>query len=624
MAKDMTISPIPSMTMDDIRLPNRRFRHVFLVQNRDFWNACPFPYDPSKDLVLTFDFAVVREVTAQGGTAAFLDHLVTSEFVEWFNHATYEYFATWYHDIQGNDIFLYQGLELGNSFRLDLWNDITYFVRSLINLLAVNLITCDRLFAGISDRFTLALLPKIPLSAERWHAGSRPNGSEYYFPIFQWMDEKVRPSGMKQHLKATIKLATENAITLAESCGVLKTADAHVFVQPYFPTAAIADLLKNDDRFTVVLEHFTWTSGFWKERRLPVSGFLSKYREPAEKMIADFKGRFAATWNVDGIEVGDMLRDVIIDRIQSVLPRCLRIADSVIRYFSDRSLKLMIFVTNTGLMNSITLDYCRKEKIPSYFVLNGLLLHYFPEEETKHVTWINCYGESIKKDYFKDASNVVCLGDPRIDWYVELGLQKKPNRSMPTIIIGAAGFSNIDLGSYVAFEFDFLYDILDSLRVLRSRGRAMRIIVKVRTNGYIDQYRRFVKEYFSDLPIDLQDTISFRTLIQQADLYLSSYSGTFFEASSLGIPVLYYKSDTELLIAPYDGRSELVTARTPAELMEKIDLFYDADPIFDAFKDKKVLEKYVGPLDGRSLERNIDFIYSLLNVTPLKKEALPS
>ena len=66
-----------------------------------------------------------------------------------------------------------------------------------------------------------------------------------------------------------------------------------------------------------------------------------------------------------------------------------------------------------------------------------------------------------------------------------------------------------------------------------------------------------------------------------------------------------------LLIAPYDGKSELVTAFSIDDMVKKIDMFYDRHPIYDAFRQKKVLEKYVGPLDGRNTARNTEFIYSL-------------
>ena len=232
-------------------------------------------------------------------------------------------------------------------------------------------------------------------------------------------------------------------------------------------------------------------------------------------------------------------------------------------------------------------------------------------DEAKDATWINSYGESIKKNYFKKMKNVICLGDPRMDKYK--GDDHKPiNYQIPTIVVGAAGFSNINLNSYVAFEYDFINDVAYACRQLRENGNAMNLVIKVRANGYIDQYKRFFDEYYPDLSITLYDSISMHNVLLHADFYISIYSQTLFEASCLGIPVLYYKKDTELNDPPFDGNSELVTAVSQQELIEKIKLFYLKSPIYEPFKEKQIMQKYIGPLDGRNLDRNMDFIFSLI------------
>jgi len=56
-----------------------------------------------------------------------------------------------------------------------------------------------------------------------------------------------------------------------------------------------------------------------------------------------------------------------------------------------------------------------------------------------------------------------------------------------------------------------------------------------------------------------------------------------------------------------------VTAFCLDDLVDKMEMFYENDSIYEAFLKKKVMERYVGCLDGKSTERNIDFIYSLVN-----------
>ena len=209
--------------------------------------------------------------------------------------------------------------------------------------------------------------------------------------------------------------------------------------------------------------------------------------------------------------------------------------------------------------------------------------------------------------------NIVCLGDPRMDDYVKGNPTKKSiNNIKPTVVIGAGGFNVIDLNSYVAYEFDFLNDIITACKILLERGREMDLIIKVRQNGYIKQYEKFMCEYFRSIPVKLYDDTPMIKILSKADFYISIYSQTLFETSCFGIPVLYYKKDTEVIDPPFDGKSELVTAFSVADIVEKMEKFYNGDTIFDKFKDKEVMEKYIGPLDGNALERNMEFIYSLI------------
>ena len=76
----------------------------------------------------------------------------------------------------------------------------------------------------------------------------------------------------------------------------------------------------------------------------------------------------------------------------------------------------------------------------------------------------------------------------------------------------------------------------------------------------------------------------------------------------MGIPVIYYKKDTQVLNAPFDGHSELVTVCDITSLMLALNDFQKGHIRFDAFLDRTVMQKYVGPLDGKNLERNMNFI----------------
>ena len=188
------------------------------------------------------------------------------------------------------------------------------------------------------------------------------------------------------------------------------------------------------------------------------------------------------------------------------------------------------------------------------------------------------------------------------------------NKTQPVVSIGTSGFNNLDLNSYVAVEFDFMYEVLTSFQELKNEGQLFSIIIKVRPNGLLNQYKSFVEAYFPGLEIELVREVSMSYVLQKTDLYISIYSQTLFEASCLGIPAIYYKKDKEYLDAPFDRKSELVTVSSVDELKQAFIDFKNSNSRFDGFLDKTVMEKYIGPLDGKNTARNIDYIYDLLDI----------
>ena len=93
------------MKADHFNIAEQAYRYLFLVQNRAYWHACPFPYDPQQDLVLTYDFGAFQEILSRRGKVAFLDNLIDPQTMQKYNYETYDFFARWHFDSEGNDIF---------------------------------------------------------------------------------------------------------------------------------------------------------------------------------------------------------------------------------------------------------------------------------------------------------------------------------------------------------------------------------------------------------------------------------------------------------------------------------------------------------------------------------------
>jgi len=600
------------MKSDPLRITEQAYRYLFLVQNRAYWHSCPFPYDPKQDLILTYDFGIFQEIRDRGGNVEFLDHLIDPQTMQKYNYETYDFFAKWHYDEKGDDIFAYRGIKVGNAFRIAIWANITQYARTLINLLAARKIKCEKMFVGIQDYYALDIIKALDIKMEAWEPQKDVQFQEYYFPILRWIDESIYPTGAKQVLKSVLTGILDLSLTVWDTFQVFRKKRINIFIHPYHPTQRIIEELKSNPDINLIFENYTWAEGPFKERRLPMQSPSVQYKRLAKEMLDQFQMKKTAHWSMDGFPVSDHLYPIILKRIQEPLAQCLKTMDSIIGYFSKKKLNLMVTIANIGFTNCLMINYCHRRNIPTYLVINGLLAHSFLDE-AKEATWINAYGESVKNNYFRGMSNVVCLGDPRMDEYIDNSVIKNINRVRPTIVIGASGFSNVDLNSYVAVEFDFLHDILTAFQKLKAQGREMDIVVKVRSNGYITQYKTFVQEYFPDMPVIIYDRTPMKEVLSKADFFISIYSQTLFEASCLGIPVLYYKKDTQISQPPFDGKSELETAFCLDDLVDKMEMFYCSDSRYETFQDKKVMGKYLGCLDGKSTERNIDFIYSLID-----------
>jgi hypothetical protein len=595
----------------------KKYRNIFILESRDWWVSCRDRFDPATDLVLTYDFALRKDVEGLGGIALYLDHLVDPECMRRNNFLVYEYLRNWHLDAEGRDIFVSRGVSFGFSFRIEIWNDLTFLARTRLCLEKVMQISCTALLVGTESTLIGSILSDSNVPFEAVPRGPVPANTGYFFPIHRWMDEKWRSRKFKHKLKPLVATVTGRLRMWAARLSPGRDSRLPVFVQEYFPTRRIVERLQQDPRLRVILAQYSWAPGLTKlmqEHPIPVWGNLRKYRVEADDLLRRFRASSQSRLILTGdIDVTAKMVEVIERNVSNALSETLRTLDCVIQYINCNPIRLEVMIANMGRMNTLVDCVCKDRGIESYMIVNGMLVHEYLDE-AKYADTINAYSTSMKSNYFANMDNIVCLGDPRMDEYV-LSKPRSINRVTPTVTIGASGFNVTNLDSYVAVEFEFLHDVLNALRALKERGVALRIIIKVRSNGYKQQYDDFAAEYFPGLVDEILQAVPMRSVLERTDFYISIYSQTLFEASCLGIPCLYYKKDTETMFAPFDGRSELVTVDNPEDLIAAFDDFLLQRPRFDAFLKKSVMEKYIGFIDGGNLDRNLDYIYGKLGIS---------
>ena len=592
----------------------RKYGNILVLESRVWWAPCRGQFDPARDLVLTYDLALKKEVNLLGGVAFYIDHLVDKQRMQENNFLAYKFFRDWHLDASGADIFTFREVPFGFSFRLQIWNDYISYVRNRICLERLRELHFEQLFVGAEIGFVESILgemalPFSPVTRQEGHSAET-----YFFPVFRWMDEKIRTRKPK-HMFRDAVTAVQGIVTSRVDRLLGRGRVPGVFVQEYYPTRDLLQRMKHDENMRVVLAHFSWSKDFLKyftERPIPVWGRFENYQDKADGLMRDFqKRRCCRLVLANGVDISDCAFRIIERRVLGQITETLRALDCVIRYLDKNPIKLAILIANIGLIATLVDCVCRARGVPSYLIINGLMSGDFLDE-SKYASVINAYSTSIKENYFRGMDNVVCLGDPRMDLYVREYSPRAINRDTPTVTIGTSAYSSIDLNSYVAVEFEFMHSVLSALKIVKDQGAALRVVLKVRANGYRKQYENFVQEYFPGLVDEILDVVPFHKVLEQTDFYISLYSQTLFEASSLGIPCLYYKNDCEVLDPPFDGNSELVTVGNVEDLVAAIVDFQAGHERYSPFLERSVMEKYIGPLDGGNQERNLDFVRQLL------------
>lgn len=586
------------------------FRYIFILDSRDWFDVCRDQYDPASDLILTYDLALKHEIEEMGGKAFYADHLIDQKIMQDNNFLIYNFFREWHCDANGKDIFEYRGVPFGFSFRLEFWNDYVFYVRARLCLEELRKIAFAKIFVGTKIGVIEEILGEMGVAFLPVRLEGEPRYPTYYFPIHDWMSANIRRCGIKAHLLSLMSWGAGSLLAFVDRKVKRLRDKPSIAVQDYHPTRKLIRQLRQESWLRVIATSISRKSVF--SRYIPIRFSSRSFESVANQIMQTFRvKRCARIVLTGGVDVTESIYRIIERRIEKCIAESIRTLDSIVHYLDRNPIQMELLIANVGDVVSILDCACKARGIPRFLIINGWMGGDFLDE-SKYATVINAYSVSIKEHYFRGMNNVVCLGDPRMDAYAPLVSPKKLEKGDFTITIGASGHNNADLNSYVAVEFDFMHDVLHALSIIRNRGIKFRIVIKVRANGYRHQYESFAKEFFPGLVDEIVDDQPMKGVLERTDFYISICSQTLIEAACLGIPCLYYKKDSEILDPPFDGCSELVTVDSVEELVQAVEDFRAGHVRYAAFMQQSVLEKYIGYLDGKNLERNLRFIYEQL------------
>ncbi|SDM88117.1 hypothetical protein SAMN05421813_12716 [Daejeonella rubra] len=595
-----------------IRLKKYSFKDIYIIENRACWTSYKDQCSISDDLVLTIDLGLKKDLERHGYHVTYLDHLVDQNILDKANFEIMEFLGGWYKDRLGKNLLEYNGYDIGASMLLNILNKVTYYSHFFYNIIGIKSLKYSKLYVSVVDEVIESVLNDLSLEIVKTESQNTSDQTVYSFPISRWMNEKLNRTTLKERLKDFAVSCLDRFNDLADRFKF--RYEKVIYIQTHHPTKRIIEHFDRDKGVKVLVSNYSRLKNVLRERRVTINNKLNVKKDTAI-LLQRYKSGSRYELKFEEYQISDFLYRLIDPLVEEQLSLALSKIKCIDFFFSKQPISLMVPITHLWMENKLIINYCQKNSIPVFTIINGLLNLSF-WNDAKGGDFVNSYSTSIKEDYFENAPNAIPLGDPRMDDYFDI-TPKNINRENPVIIIGAAGFDLLDLNSYLSFEFDFLYDILSVLKSLKDSNK-FKLILKVRPNGYKHLYNEMISEYFPELELEVIQDLSFEQVISKADLYITFYSQTVFEASCIGSPVIYYKKDTQTVDRPFDGASELVTAFDTKTLKEKILAFYNSEPIFDLFLNKKVMEKYIGPLDGKNTARNIDFINSLISNERIK------
>ncbi len=607
-----TRSAVGPKDKDSLEL-KARYRNIYILESRAWFRMIEYEYDATTDLVLTTDFGLRKEIASKGGDTFYVDHLRSPEEMEEANFQVYEYFRNWHLDADGADLFSYCGVDFGFSFRIEIWTDLTNYARSRLCLERLRTLKYARLCVGMSGPLIIRVLADMNIPVEMVSGDAVQDDRSYFFPVDQWMDERLRSQKLRPLIRDAFIFLLGLAVSIVSRLKVRKSK-RRIFIHEYHPTRALLQHYLECPNVELIQAYYSSHAGllkFLKERPIPVYGRVSAFRSTSEQILENYRQKRVARFLLPGgVDATKGIEREIEARILGILPRYLRDLKCLLCYLDRNPLDLTVLIANVGQRQMLIDCIAKSRGVPSYLIVNGLLTYDYLDEGT-FATVINAYSYSVKRAYFNDATHVFALGDPRMDAYAGMK-QRIINRKTPVVTIGASGFNNIDLNSYLAVEFQFLDDILGAFSEVAANGQAFKVNVKVRPNGYIRQYQSFAEEYYPNLEVSFFETTPILELLKRTDLYISIYSQTLLEAGALGIPCLYHKADREYVQAPFDGQSGLVVTSSKKDLVQAFADFLGQNQRFAPFLNRAHLEQFIGPLDGGNLRRNIAAVDLLL------------
>ena len=382
-----------------------KYRYIYIIDDKTAFYQINECYDPAKDLVLTFDFWVKRKVSEQNGNCKYIDRIISPLELQDNNHIIYKYFKTWHLKSDKSDIFEFRSIPFGMSFRQEIWNDFSFYLRLRISLKILNDYVYDKIITVSSFKLVFDALNDLQFEYSK--IDIYESVISYYFPIFRWNQNAIRPNTLKSKLRKIINFAIIKLQRILDVFGYYNKGEYSLFIQSYHPTINIIKHLSKDQNVNLILEktqNLKSLNSIINDRLFPLKRMSKKYINEANKLIENLNSENHNRLILkDGDDATEGTLRIIKSCIEDKVSDYIRVLDSIIVFLNKRNLSYEILISNIGILSSLVDAYCKANGIDSYLIINGMLGKDYLDE-SKYATIINSYSKSIKNDYFSGCS----------------------------------------------------------------------------------------------------------------------------------------------------------------------------------------------------------------------------
>jgi hypothetical protein len=170
---------------------NDQYENVFIIDDMQLFESNFRNAVGKKDLVLTFDFALYRSLSAIDREVYFIDKICDREENQRNNHLLQRFISNWFRDENGESTVFYDDVCYGSVLRLNVANDIIYSVRLYKCLEKLATTDYHNLVVASREHWIVPILKTLQLGHEIFPIEDSDKYHGYFFPIDSWLGEKL-------------------------------------------------------------------------------------------------------------------------------------------------------------------------------------------------------------------------------------------------------------------------------------------------------------------------------------------------------------------------------------------------------------------------------------------------